>query len=155
MGPDTHFEVRRRSEPSNHYWGVCWRRISDGKQRSSHEPAVTDLLQHQVTAFGGQKPVPFQRAIPQSPALVPLPGIQQQEDTFQQFLSLLNISTLEEARMLPSDKLITANSKQISNAPYATFIYGPAVDGLFSPEIPSKLLLQGSCKRPQDRAQRS
>jgi len=99
---------------------------------------------HQITAFGGRKPVPFQRAIPQSPALVPLPSNQQQENMLQQFLSLLNVSTLQEARGLPSSTLIAVNNKQILHAPYANYIYGPAVDGAFTPGIPSELLLQVS-----------
>jgi carboxylesterase type B len=108
------------------------------------ESAGGGSVMHQITAFGGLKPVPFQRAIPQSPAFVPLPSNVEQENTFDQFLSLLNVSTLQEARELPSSELIAANNKQIFHAPYANYIYGPAVDHAFTPGIPGELLLQGS-----------
>ena len=108
------------------------------------ESAGGGSVMHQVTAFGGLKPVPFQRAIPQSPAFIPLPSNEQQENTFQHFLSLLNISTLQEARKLPSSTLIAVNYKQIFHAPYAEYISGPAADNAFTSGIPEKLLLQGS-----------
>jgi hypothetical protein len=56
----------------------------------------------------------------------------------QQFLSLLNVSTLQEARGLPSSTLIAVNNKQILHAPYANYIYGPVVDGAFTPGIPQR-----------------
>ena len=108
------------------------------------ESAGGSSVMHQITAFGGHKPVPFQRAISQSPGYIPLPGPQEQETTFQQFLGLLNVSTLAEARQLPSEAVILANYQHISAAPYGTYIYGPVVDDLFVPGIPTKLLLQGS-----------
>jgi len=62
---------------------------------------------------------------------------------FQDFLSLLNVSTVEEARSLTSDTLIAANVQQIENAPYGTYPYGPTVDHSFVPGLPSELLVQG------------
>ena len=101
---------------------------------------------HQITAFGGLNgPVPFAQAILQSPAWQPLPGNLQSEDTFQRFLSLLNVTSLEEARQLPSETLINANFLQVALTPtYGASTYGPVVDGLFAPALPGRLLLQGS-----------
>lgn len=100
---------------------------------------------HQITAFGGLKgPAPFQQAIPQSPAFLLVPGNLQQEETFQAFLTLLNVSTIEEARQLPTSALVVANLIQVANSSYGAFTYGPVVDGLFAPALPGKLLLQGS-----------
>src|SRR5438270_37693 len=42
--------------------------------------------------------------------------------------SVLNVSTLEKGRKLPSDAVIAANTKQISVVPGGTYIYGAAVD---------------------------
>ncbi|EGR50072.1 uncharacterized protein TRIREDRAFT_105247 [Trichoderma reesei QM6a] len=101
-------------------------------------------VMHQITAWGGSKPAPFRRAIPQSAGLVPVPGNREQEQTFNDFLALLNVSTLNEARALPSSALLAANLKQVAAAPYGSFSYGPVVDGTFVPGMPSKLILQGA-----------
>lgn len=101
---------------------------------------------HLITAFGGLSgPVPFQQALLQSPAFQLLPGNYQQEQVFDDFLSLLNVSTIEEARLLPSTELIAASKTQVSsNSTYGFVTYGPVVDGLITPALPGKLLLQGS-----------
>jgi carboxylesterase type B len=101
-------------------------------------------IMHHITAYGGQKPALFRRAIPQSAGLVPMPGNRAQEQAFHDFLTLLNVTTLNEARDLPSSALQAVNMKQIGNAPYSTFIFGPAVDGSFVPGMPTKLFLQGA-----------
>ncbi|KAL6894883.1 alpha/beta-hydrolase [Trichoderma evansii] len=101
-------------------------------------------IMHHITAYGGQKPALFRRAIPQSAGLVPMPGNRAQEQAFDDFLSMLNVTTLNEARALPSSALLAVNMKQVGNAPYGTFIYGPTVDGSFVPGMPTKLLLQGA-----------
>ncbi|UKZ97137.1 uncharacterized protein TrAFT101_011905 [Trichoderma asperellum] len=101
-------------------------------------------IMHHITAYGGQKPALFRRAIPQSAGLVPMPGNRAQEQAFDDFPSILNVTTLDEARDMPSSALLAANMKQVGNAPYGTFIYGPTVDGSFVPGMPTKLLLQGA-----------
>ncbi|KAE8337624.1 hypothetical protein BDV24DRAFT_154177 [Aspergillus arachidicola] len=99
---------------------------------------------HQLTAYKGlQGPSLFQQAILQSPAWEPNYDTDKQERTFRQYLKLLNVSTIEEARQLPSEKLIAANTHQVSSSPYGTFTYGPVVDGVFVPDPPGKLLLRG------------
>lgn len=109
------------------------------------ESAGGGSIMHQITAFGGlEGKAPFQQAVLQSGAFQNLPSNFQQEQTFDAFLSLLNVSTLQEARQLPSSALIQANIQQVGVSAYGQFTYGPAVDGLFAPGIPGKLLLQGS-----------
>ena len=109
------------------------------------ESAGGGSIMHQITAFGGNKgPAPFQQAVLQSPAFQNLPSYYQQEQTFNTFLNLTNVSTIEEARKLPYSTLQMANIVQVGNSSYGQFTYGPAVDGLIAPAIPGKLLLQGS-----------
>lgn len=73
-----------------------------------------------------------------------IPGNFQQEEAFNGFLLLLNVSTLQEARQLPSSALVQANIRQVGASAYGLNTYGPVIDGLFAPGIPGKLLLQGS-----------
>ena len=108
------------------------------------ESAGGGSIMHQITAFGGLKPAPFQQAVLQSPAFQNIASNLQQETTFNVFLSLLNVTTIEEARQLPSSALIKANIIQVANSSYGFYTFGPVVDGLFAPAIPGKLLLQGS-----------
>ncbi|KAJ6016159.1 hypothetical protein N7540_010750 [Penicillium herquei] len=102
-------------------------------------------IMHQITAYGGQNGTsPFQQAIVQSPGWVPTPDDKQPEQALQEFLKLLNVSTIAEARKLPSNKLIAANAYQIATTPYwGEFVYTPVVDGTFVPELPGQLLLEG------------
>jgi cholinesterase len=68
----------------------------------------------QTTAFGGRRVrTPFQRAILQSPGWTPMAGNLEQEQSFLKFLDLLNVSTLGEAKALPSIVLQAANELQI------------------------------------------
>lgn len=109
------------------------------------ESAGGGSIMHQITAFGGLKGcTPFKQAVLQSPAWQNIPSHAQQENTFQTFLKLLNVSSIEEARQLPSEALFKANALQVLGSVYGTFTYGPVVDGLFAPDLPGKLLLQGS-----------
>jgi carboxylesterase type B len=109
------------------------------------ESAGGGSILHQVTAYGGERgAAPFQQAIIQSPAWAPIIGEESQEATLQQFLGSLNVSTIDEARTLSSDKLIAANSEQIATkSTWGTLTYGPTVDGTFVPALPGQLLLAG------------
>ena len=108
------------------------------------ESAGGGSIMHQITAYGGLKgPVPFQQAIPQSPGFFPITSNNQQEGVLNDFLGLLNVSSIQEARQLPSSALIQANYLQVANSSYGMFTYGPAVDGDFVPALPGELLLHG------------
>jgi carboxylesterase type B len=112
------------------------------------ESAGGGSILHQITAYGGLRgPVPFQQAIPQSPAFQALPSPLQQEDSFQKTLgyasaiSNTTVTTLAQLRALPSSVLYAVNAYTVALSNYGTFTYGPAVDGKFVPALPGTLLL--------------
>lgn len=88
--------------------------------------------------------MPFRAAIPQSPGWLPLVSQQEQERSWNNFLALANVSTIEEARQLSSETVIAINSLQVTyQSGYGNFTYGPAVDGYFVPALPGQLLQRG------------
>ncbi|KAF2086017.1 alpha/beta-hydrolase [Saccharata proteae CBS 121410] len=101
-------------------------------------------LMHQITAFGGEGTPPFQQAILSSPAFQPVANTEQPQEVYEDFLSLLGVSTIGEARELDSETLIAANAVLIYNSTYGSNSFGPVVDGIFSPAVPGQLLLEGS-----------
>jgi len=108
------------------------------------ESAGGGSIMHQITAYGGSEgPVPFQQALLQSPGFAPVVSKQQEEQIFNDYLALLNVSTIEEARQLPYSALQTANIIQVGESIYGGFTYGPVVDGDFVPATPGELLLHG------------
>lgn len=108
------------------------------------ESAGGGSVMHQITAYGGNKgPVPFAQALPQSPGWIPIVSNQQQEQTFNDFLSFANVTSLAEARELSTEQVILANAQQIGGAPFGQFVYGPTVDGDFVPTLPGVALLHG------------
>ena len=109
------------------------------------ESAGGGSILHQITAFGGLAgKAPFQQAILQSPGVFPVTSPLQQEQAFQTYLASLNITTIQEARQLPSEVLIEANAKQVSASPYGNYAYNPAIDSVIIPGLPGRLLSQGS-----------
>ncbi|CAK4029274.1 Hypothetical predicted protein [Lecanosticta acicola] len=108
------------------------------------ESAGGGSIMHQITASGGSSNAPaFNKAIVQSPGFHPIDQDSVNEATFQAFLDLLNVSTIADARQLSFDDVYAANARQVGNAPYGQFVYGPAVDGTFVPGLPSQLLEDG------------
>lgn len=101
-------------------------------------------MEHQITAYGGKKPVSFQKAIPQSPGFLPIRAPEVSENTTQAFFAFANVSSLEEARQLDSAAVIAANTLQVGAASYGTFVYNPTVDGDFVPDLPGVLLAEGA-----------
>lgn len=86
------------------------------------------ILIHMAAHGGKLGPAPFKNAIPQSPAFIPT--FAQPEDAYSQFLSLLNVTSLAEARKLPSSAIIAANEAQIAlYAPKINYIFGPVIEG--------------------------
>ena len=108
------------------------------------ESAGGGSIMHQITAYGGLKPVPFQQAIPQSPAWLNIPSEFVQENTTQNFLAILNVTSIEAARQASSEEVIAANTAQVAAAPYGQYIYGPVADGVFAPQVPGLLLNSGA-----------
>ncbi|CAK3971205.1 carboxylesterase family [Lecanosticta acicola] len=107
------------------------------------ESAGGGSVMHQITAFGGA-PAPFQQAIPQSPGFAPMASTAQQEQVFNAYLALLNVTSIKQARKLPYQALQTANIKQVGlQSAYGLFTYGPVVDGIFAPSLPGQLLGRG------------
>lgn len=97
----------------------------------------------QTAAFGGSKgPAPFSQVIAQSPAI--FPTFQQPESAFHDFISLLNATSLAQARTLPSQAIISANARQIQASPPTSYIYGPVIDGSFVPSPLSASLRHGA-----------
>jgi carboxylesterase type B len=108
------------------------------------ESAGGGSIMHQITAYGGsQGPVPFQRAIAQSPGFDPVTPDSQQDATFKRFMDLANATSLAELRALPADQLIRANFWQVYASPYGQYTYGPVVDGSFVPAQAAALLGSG------------
>jgi len=108
------------------------------------ESAGGGSIIHQITAYGGQQPVPFAQAIPQSGGWFPIASNFVQENTTQTFLALLNVTSIEAARQLSSQAVIRANALQVALSNYGSFTYGPVVDGSFVPALPPLLLNQGA-----------
>jgi carboxylesterase type B len=74
---------------------------------------------------------------------VPVVSNNQQEKTFQNYLHLLNVSTIDEARNVSTAKLQLANAITVGLAGYGGYTYGPVVDGDFQPALPGQLLARG------------
>jgi carboxylesterase type B len=92
------------------------------------ESAGGGSIVHQITAFGGQNgKAPFQRAILQSPGYTPMVGNLEQEINFQNFLKLLNVSSLEEVRSLPSNVVQAVNEFQVRTSRAGSLTYGTEV----------------------------
>ena len=65
----------------------------------------------------------FYQVIAQSPIILPHPHSTALDSTFSRFLHALNVSTLEEARELPSEDLLSANQEVIEGAFYASYVF--------------------------------
>ncbi|KAF8854312.1 alpha/beta-hydrolase [Acephala macrosclerotiorum] len=99
---------------------------------------------HQVTAYGGLKgKVPFQKAIIQSGAFLPVPGPVRPENIFDKFLARGNLTSLSDARAATTEHLQLVNAILVGEAPFGDFTFNPVVDGSFAPDLPGKLLLSG------------
>ncbi|GFP52825.1 carboxylesterase patB [Trichoderma asperellum] len=95
-----------------------------------------------MTANHGQGSGLFSQAIPQSPATIPT--MQVVKDGYSQFLSYLNVASLEEARAADTRAVIAANAAQIGAAPTTTYIFGPVIDGEYITDSPAKLIKDGN-----------
>ncbi|KAI9803612.1 MAG: hypothetical protein M1825_001955 [Sarcosagium campestre] len=98
---------------------------------------------HQLTAFGGKDPAPFQQAIVQSPAFTPQAIGDELDAQLERFLKTAAVDSIEEARDLSPAKLRYANYVTVGYAPYGRYEYGPSVDGIFVQDLPGRLLEKG------------
>lgn len=90
------------------------------------ESAGGGSIMHQMTAFGGKAgPAPFAQAVPQSPGFLPITSNYAQQSTLNRLLELTGATDLAALRALPEQALVTANSIQVGEAAYGTFVYGP------------------------------
>jgi carboxylesterase type B len=91
------------------------------------ESAGGSSIMHHIAAYGGaQGPgrLPFQQAICQSAAIHnPTRSPLLEDQTLQLFLHAANVSTITEARELPSDVLMRANKDVVRVAPYGLYIF--------------------------------
>lgn len=101
---------------------------------------------HQITAYGGAKgPVPFRRAVPQSPGWLPVTSLSQQEDTYQLLLKITNSSSLASLQNVSEADFVRANALIVGyNTTYTNFMYTPVPDGDFTPHTPGQLFAQGA-----------
>lgn len=105
------------------------------------ESAGGGSIMHQITAFGGERGVSFQQAIPQSPGWFPISNQDVMENDTELFYSNLGVSSLAEARNASSEAVIKANLLTVLSSSFGQFTYGPVVDGIFVPNQPGLLLL--------------
>lgn len=109
------------------------------------ESAGAGAIIHHITAYGGSKDAPpFTQAILQSPAYVPRPYASQAENSYSLLLSSANVTSLEELISLDTRTLQIANKLSQSSNFYGVFQFGVAPDGVYVPDMPEKLLANGS-----------
>ncbi|KAM0807759.1 putative Alpha/Beta hydrolase protein [Seiridium cardinale] len=109
------------------------------------ESAGAGAILHHITAYGGSKGTPpFNQAIVQSPGYVPRPYASQAEDSYAVLLANANASSLEELISLDTKALQGANKLSQSSDFYGTLQFGIAPDGNYVPDMPEKLLADGS-----------
>jgi carboxylesterase type B len=107
------------------------------------ESAGGGSVMHQMTAYGGNKPYPFARAIPQSAAWLPVTSTYAQDNVTNWYLKELNVSSIEEGRKISSEVAIQANKVYIGSAEYTDFHFAPVPDGIFSQTLPGLEFLVG------------
>ncbi|OAA37066.1 carboxylesterase family protein [Beauveria brongniartii RCEF 3172] len=94
------------------------------------ESAGGGSILHQITANGGSQGPAYPESV--------------KERKFIDFLQLLNVSSLAEARQVPSEALIQANAEYIAGQPTGGVLpFLPSHDGSFLPDEPATLLAQG------------
>lgn len=88
------------------------------------ESSGAGSIMHQITAYGGAYPVPFQQAILQSPGFRPVPGVEEASSLLGRFLDTLKVTTVQEARSLPEMSLRNANALLVGGSTYGQFTFG-------------------------------
>ncbi|THC90402.1 hypothetical protein EYZ11_010143 [Aspergillus tanneri] len=103
------------------------------------------VLAHLTSYAGGRGPLPFSKAILQSPWMLPFPDRRQQENLFQSVLRAANVTSFDALQRASSQVLMEANNVIGTRAPYGTFAFGPVIDGStgYLPGPPGILLQEG------------
>ncbi|KAI1260291.1 carboxylesterase [Xylariaceae sp. FL1019] len=110
------------------------------------ESAGASSIVHQITAYGGAEPVPFQAAIPQSPAFQFNIDVDTTYGlTFATATQLVGSTVPDVAalRLLNSSVLAELNQAVVYPASKGNFNFGPTPDGDFVPKLPQILLYEG------------
>jgi acetylcholinesterase len=106
-------------------------------------------IMHHITSYGGPRNywrgvrAPFKKAIIQSPGFFPLADDKTEGKVFNQILNITEANNLTELRTASEDDLAKANSFMVYNAPYGSFVFGPAMDEELIPAPPGLLLKYG------------
>lgn len=103
------------------------------------ESAGGGSIMHQITAYGGQGrkgKAPFQQAIVQSGAWMPVPGMHRQESIYAQFLRRAGVQDLDEARKMSTEDLQSVNKVLVWEATYGDFLFGACLCSLSSCSSP-------------------
>lgn len=86
------------------------------------ESAGAGSIVHQLVWTEKDTKTPFQKAILQSPAWVPVPGTPEgfsyQDDIYDSFLELLEVNDLRGAREKDINDIVAANRELVTRAPY-------------------------------------
>lgn len=82
---------------------------------------------HHIAAYGGEQgpgKLPFKRAICQSASVHNPTAAKELEDAVtRRFLEAANVTTIDEARGLPSEDLMAANKEVVFVAPYGLYTF--------------------------------
>lgn len=105
----------------------------------------------QIMAYGGEKPVPFQKAIAQSQILEPGITGKFTKDAMARVLNATDCNAtsadsqaaIDCLRTLSADKLVQLQTDTASDTENIGDIWLPVVDGDFLPDAPSQLLSEG------------
>ena len=94
----------------------------------------SSILRHITSPQGALMRTPlFQKAILQSPFFIPDQGVGQNRETYQKFLDLSGVDSIQAAKAAPAETLRKANYEIVLNARYGQFGFGtytPPLGGL-------------------------
>ncbi|KAL3429917.1 Alpha/Beta hydrolase protein [Aspergillus tetrazonus] len=110
------------------------------------ESAVAGSVLAYLTSYaGGRDPLPFSKAILQSPWILPFPDRRQQEDLFQSVLRAANVTSFVALQRVSSQALMEVNNVVGTRAAYSTFAFEPVINGDtgYLPGPPGVLLQEG------------
>lgn len=116
------------------------------------ESAGGGSIMHHITSYGGLGSVPFQQAIPQSPAFqifVPTQSEQIFDNALKNASAITNmtINSADDLRSLPFEALYAVNTIMTGLSTYGSFTFGPVVDpspNSYVPDLPLRLVANGS-----------